>query len=258
MKMSSQVRDAILSYIFSLKVKDVANLQVAKTKGLMEQDEMLAKLYEGEISGYNQGLQEGNEPAKEVLNLVERNESELTRAQAKLVELQEDLASKDSDDVVLVGAWSIDDSWSLFNPWQEASFEIETTCDCDYDITTWTNGNCEFKGISKDRRKCSGKVEGKFMRGLYASVTLETPKKSKFAQDIEALKREIRGLEESCESKQELADNVKSMYKQFAKEIDLLENFIKEKRKKIQECCIATLPLEIARQRFEEFRAKRD
>ena len=43
----------------------------------------------------------------------------------------------------------------------------------------------------KTRHKVSGKVTGRFMRGIYASVTAYTQKRIKYADEIQKLRKEI-------------------------------------------------------------------
>ena len=253
---SMKARDAIMSYIFSLKVnsKDVSNLQVAKTKALMDEDEKLANKYEGEITGYNKRLQQTNEKSRVVLEEIQKEEHELTVAETKLVKLQETLDSKDSDETVSVGSWSVDDSWKLFR-WHSMTFHIDAECDYT-NVRKWTNGHCTFSEIKKDRRSCSGRCEGDFMRGLYASVTLETPKRLKFAIDVHGLRESVKWQKEECDLRKKIALDKKKTHEMFKKEIALLENFIAENRVKIKECATATLSLEKAHARFEELYAK--
>ena len=124
LEVSKQIRDAILSYIFSLKVKDVSKLQVAKTKALMDEDEKLAKEYEGEI--------------RAVLEEIQKEEQELTAAESELVKLEETLRGKDSDDSVEIGSWSVDDSWRLFRR-QSRHFSIDVSCEYT-EVVKWSNG----------------------------------------------------------------------------------------------------------------------
>lgn len=253
---SKSVREAILSYVFSLKEIDVQNLQVAKTKSLIEDDEKLIKEYEGQITGYNMRLQQANEHAKEALDRTQKKEKDITKIDSELVQLKDSLNEKDSDDLVSVGAWSCDDSWKFFQ-WQSKRFNIVSEWDYS-NVSTWTNGNCEIKDLEQKKREVRGMIQGHFMRGLYANVTLETSKKVKHLVEIVKLKRDIELKEKEHRMAMEHAEQDRNMFQQFKEEIDLLHGFISDRRMKIKEHASTTLSLEQARLRLEKLTQQKD
>jgi len=252
MQNSKSVRDAILSYIFSLKAVNVQNLQVAKTKALVDDDEKCIKEYEGQITGYNARLQQANEQAKEALDKTQREEKGITDISSELIQLRENLREKDSDDTVVVGTWSVDDSWKFFQ-WQRKEFTVSSQYDFT-NVSQWTNGYCEIKDLEVKKYEVRGAVHGQFMRGLYASISLETLKRLKYEKEIISLKAVIEEKEKAHQQAMEHAAEHRKFFEQFKEEIDLLHKFISDKREKIKEHATTTLSLEQAHQRLEKLR----
>lgn len=251
MQESKNRRAAILSYIFSLKNEvNVQNLQVAKTKALMEDDERCIKEYEGQITGYNTRLQQVNYDAKEALEKTQQEEKSINNMDSELIQLEENLRDKDSDDTVVVGAWSVDDTWKFFQ-WQTKTFSVSS----EWDYTTvskWTNGNCEFENLVERRKEVRGVVRGYFMRGLYANISLETPKKVRFEKQISDLNAQIRSKQEARRLALKHAEERRVSFEQFKVEMDLLQQYIAEKRENIKLCACTTLSLEQARVRLNK------
>ena len=132
---SKNVRENILSYIFSLDEVNVQNLEVAKTRALKEEDERMKTSFEGKVTGYKQRLIEANRQSKDALNMTEKKEKEVTDKDSELSVLESRIRDKDSSDFVTVGSWSIDSSWKLLKAWQSQKFSITTTCDI-YNVKT--------------------------------------------------------------------------------------------------------------------------
>lgn len=189
---SLNARDAILSYIFSLNETSVTNLRVAKTKALLDEDEKTKTKCEGEIDGYSKRLEEANKGSKDALADVKKKEKEITDLETKKKEYQESLSDMDSDELITAYTWSVDDSWKFLR-WQKKDFDITSQWEVKH-VKTWTNGHSTFN-YQRDGNRVYGNMQGDFMRRLYASITLETTKKLKFAHEIDKTKLRIEGLE---------------------------------------------------------------
>ena len=69
------------------------------------------------------------------------------------------------------------------------------------------------------------------MRGLYASVMIETTKKIKYKREITAYTQKISDAEKEKKDYTEELDAIRSKHNDFSKEVDDLRAYIKEKRK---------------------------
>jgi len=99
----------------------------------------------------------------------------------------------------------------------------------------FTNGRCEFKDLAESEGRVTGKVEGNFMRGLYASVTLETEKRFKYADEIIRLNQAIDDAKEQKLTLSTKLEEIQATNKKFSKEMEDLRGYIAETRKLIQE-----------------------
>ena len=79
-----------------------------------------------------------------------------------------------------------------------------------------------------------GKVKGKFLRGLYANVILETEKYTKYATEIHQLKQELEIAKSNRESEENHLSAYREKEKKYEKDIATFEKFIHEKRVKIK------------------------
>lgn len=182
---SKAVRGAILSYALSRKEVNVEYLQVAKTVALKNEDYSCIQRFEGEITGYNKRLQEVK--AKGALEETQKNEKLIADIKSELDELEKELEDKDSRDLITIKTWSVDDkSWSFW--WKCREFDLQ----CDWkivDVDTWTNGQCHFENMNREKKRVRGVLNGDFNCRLYARLTLQTTKR--FESEIALLKTKV-------------------------------------------------------------------
>ena len=247
---SKGVRENILSYIYSLDEVNVQNLEVAKTKALMEEDEQVKMKFEGQVNGYKQRLVEANRQSKDALDKMQKKEKEVTNMYSELSVLENRVREKDSFDPVSVSSWSIDNSWKILQAWQSQKFSLHTTCGYN-NVRTWSSGGCKINKLEKTEWGVSGIVEGKLWRGLYANVTLEAPKKVRYKKEIAELRRAIELKKEQLALVKESAADNRKFYDKFKEEIDLLERVIEESRAEIRKLSSDTLPLAQAQIRLQ-------
>ena len=227
---SENVRLAIFSYIEeTLQPVNVSELRLAKPDAIKQREREEIKAIDGEIHGYNVRLQEVNEKAEEVLNQIELMEKEISEFDRKIFNINEELEDKDSCYKVTAAEWSLQKEWKIFNPRQEESFK----CVSPWPIvayTKWDNGRLKWKNVKESSNTITGVVVGKFWRGLYASLTIKTYKKHKYADSIRDLKSKKRELvEERGEIKKSL-DMCRQREQGYSDDIRLLQKYIDEKR----------------------------
>jgi len=248
LKTNKQNRDAILSYVFSLKKVNLNDLQVAKTKSIEDSDKKAIRLLEGEIVGYSERLKQANIQAKDALDMTLRKEKRITDLDAELTPLKESLQEKDMDTPIVAKTWSVR-KWSPFQTTREFELEIEWDI---VNVDRWTNGHCTWSNFVKERKKVSGMVESKFMHVLYACIKVETSKRLMFEKEIAELKSKIEVRESERRLIKERAEESRKQYEKFAQDIDLLEEYIAERREKVKELSKLRMPLEEAHVRLRQ------
>lgn len=246
-------RKAILSKVLSQRPFVSSDLKVAKTAYLKSQDQEKMKEYGGEITGYNKRLQQANKKAKEALQKIQQKEQEITEKEKELKRLKSELADKDSSELTEVGSWSVNEEWKLLQ-WFSRNFEKTSPCEIE-SVTKWTNGHCEWKDYEETKYTVKGKVEGEFMRGIYASLSLEATKRKKYESEISSLKQQTKQAEDHKGSLLHHLTEIKDRFKDYIDDIDLLEKFISERRQKIGWLASDYLTLEEAQERLKELQA---
>lgn len=231
---SEQDREAILSYIRErLSPVRVSDLKVMKTDALKHKDlEEISRL-DGEISGYKRRLVEIKTNAGHVLDEIESMENQISLANQAIQSRKAELAEKDKTEPVIAEVWSVEEKWKLFR-WQSKDFAPESRWPVS-GYSTWDNGHLKWKVLNVTRWGATGRVEGKFMRGLYANLTLMTRKCDKYADVIRELRTSIATSEAEVIQMKLRRDAVVREEKEHNEEVDLLMAYIAEKsgRKKV-------------------------
>lgn len=247
---SKQMRNVILSLIFSQRSVSTKDIQIAKTKSILDEDAKFIRQYQGEIEGYNARLKQVNKELEAVLTEVQEKRTIISSIDRKLDNYEKRLKEKDSDDLITARVWSIDSTWKWFRR-IKSNFEINSEWDIVH-VEQWDNGHCTWKNIVKEDKKVSGVARGHFMRRLYARVTLVTTKKLKYADDIKKikqsseLKREKQAkaekeLQEKCDASKDMEDTIKD-----------LTAFIKDREKLMSQYSNEVMTLEEAHEKMKQ------
>ena len=252
LRKSRSVRDAMLSYIFSLKEVHLKEFRVAKTRVLQSEDREEINAHREKINGK---LLKESENAKEALLELQSKGEAIATIKTNLSKQEESLRNKDSDDLVTAHVWSVDDEWKFFK-WQEKEFD-ETSKYEIHGVKRWTNGHCRWKEFIHEGNRVHGVVEGEFMYGLHASITLETKKRIKYAEDIENLKNNIKLLGIELHEAEVAKEECSKKYSKIDREKSTLEKCIQEKKELIECLSLDTMTLEQAKARLEKQRSTR-
>ena len=232
-------RVSILQYISSLRPVELETSKVAKTDYIKQKDDAVIGKFEGEISGYNKRLQETGEKYSAKIKEIERVEKKITDMRSQIKTLKEAMDEKNTPNLVVVNTWNFNKTWKFFKK-REKEFEIFVPFE-DVKVTKWDKGSCtweKFKSTLKEDGTgtiVSGILIGNFMRGLYATVTVETKKQDKYAVQILELKKKI---ESSEKNEKELENELRRTLlntEECRNEVELLRVYIDEKRKLIDE-----------------------
>lgn len=188
-KMDIKERDSILDYISSLTPMSTKRLRVAKTARVREDDDKAIAAIDGEIESYKNRLNELNELAIETFDKVTLKKKQAGDLNNKLKDLEDDRKEKDSSDTIVVNSRTFNTTWS-FSGWLSEDFDLSASCEVT-NVVKWSNGNCVWKDLEKYHNGIRGRLEGQFMRGLYAELRLETTKRIKYAEEVKSIRSEI-------------------------------------------------------------------
>lgn len=250
-EISLTVRTAIIDYIYqSLTPASITDRMVAKTDYIKQKDAEKIEKLNGEIKGYNERLKQANQKSKEALDETLKREKEINEIQKCIDDLTRKRDDLDKEDDVVAESWSIEERWKMFQ-WFTRAFNVESPHQMTR-YTKWTNGRCKFKEITETTKSVKGKVAGKFMRGVYASVTVYTEKRQKYAREISRLHNEISTAKKNLDAAKVKRDKFKEEHNDHIKQIKLLEDYIKEKNKETDKLSLDLMTIEEARSRLEE------
>ena len=219
-EISMETRRAILDYIAKLHPIPTADVVVAKTEHLKQIDDKECDTIHGEIVGYNKRLKQANDRAAETFAKIEEEQVKKSEKVAELVNLRVKLRLNDSDDLVTAGHWGINREWKLLT-WLCRNVNIDSPWKI-VDVQKWTNGKCQWTEEEVTEKTYQGKLQGMFMRGLYASVTLKTTKRDKYAPIIAKLyetvseqQKQLDGIEKNlkkiCMEHSEFLDEISDL-----------------------------------------------
>ena len=248
--MSMNTRDAFLQYIAQLDPYPEALLLVAKTRDMKAKDTEKVSLYQGEITGYNDRLKEANEGAKECLNLWEETEKLRMESEKKSNVLSSRVALVNRDDLVVAESWNLEEKWKFLQ-----------TLEREYNLTSrwkvrsvkqWTNGKCTWHHEEQTDYHIKGRIKGKFMRGLYASLTLETTMKDKYEDDIRQCQDDLTAAKNASDSLTNELSRIEAKYETYFEDLKLLQRFIADRKVNIDELSCEYITLEEAKQRLHD------
>lgn len=247
-KESMQFREAILNYIANLPIILADNLLVAKTAHIKQMDDRESVTINGMISGYNKRLQELNENAKSILDRIEVKESRKLVLDAELFRLEPHLKRKDSSELVVVEHLNISRPWKWFQWLKE---DVDLTSEWNIaNVIIWTNGRCKWKAVERTEKRYRARVEGRFMRGIYTTVTLQTTKRDKFADDVATLSAEITEKQRRRDAIESSLSVLRNDHTDFTVEIAELSRYIAERREQLRKICKEYMTLEEAHKRL--------
>ena len=250
---SEDVRNSIFEYIMQLQPIALANLKVAKTERLLQMDKERIKKYEGEIDGYKERLIELNQHSKITLDTIQKIESNVAQCCAKIDAIERELEEKDTPDLVTAVSWSVDTRWKFLTT-QKQGCELKSKWKI-VKVRQWTNGKCDWGEVQVTDHTFKGKVKGKFSRGLYANVILETEKHTKYATEIHQLKQELEIAKSNLESEENHLSAYREKEKKYEEDIATFEKFIQEKRVKIKMLEATRVTIPEARKRLDSITA---
>uniref|UniRef100_A0A1X7UKH9 AIG1-type G domain-containing protein n=1 Tax=Amphimedon queenslandica TaxID=400682 RepID=A0A1X7UKH9_AMPQE len=255
METSINERNAILQYILQLPPIEVKNQMVAKTDYIKQKDAEKYEKLQGEIIGYSEGLKEVHTESKMALDQTRKKEMEITEIESKINDFERKLHDKDTADAVVAVHHSINEGWKLFER-TKRDFSINSPHEISK-YTTWSNGKCEFKEIVQTSHTVTGRVEGNFLRGIYASVTAYVEKRIKYAEEIKDLRKELRAENTNLTRCNSEWEDFRKLHKEKLAEIELLEKYIAERRVAAKRCCSDLMTMEDAVARLEELQKTR-
>lgn len=250
---SLKTRDAILSFIKGTMTPiEIRDLKVAKTAAVKQRDTEEICGLDGEIHGYNVRLQQMNAKAESALSEYELKQKEKSEVDREIVRLESILKDKDSEVAVVAAEWSLEKEWK-FLQWQKEKFDFDSEWEV-VQHTTWDNGHLRWKNVRVSKFHATGTVEGQFMRGLYANVTLKTEKRKKYAKQIADLNAKLKTVRTQSEKFNSYLENYQRQRQEFNDEIQLLKVYINDKNKRKEAISSDYLSVEEAYGRLQSFK----
>ena len=250
---SLRCRSSIVDYIQqTFQPIQIKELYVAKTRALKEHDDKEIKHLDGEIHGYNNRLKEVNRKAESILDEIEQAQKQATELRREIQNIEAELHEKDSGQTVIVKTWNLESSWKWFQ-WQTKSFDITAGYPI-VDYTRWDNGHLKWNqfGWNRDPGRAYGKVEGKWFRGLYATVTLLTEKRIKYKCDVDLWKNKLAEKNAAYTRVTVTIDKDRIAQEEHRQEIELLNDYIEKHNKRKDEISADHISIEEAYKRRDE------
>ena len=247
-EISMETRKAILDYIAKLRPIPTADVVVAKTEHLKQIDDKECGKIHGEIAGYNKRLKQANDQAAETFSKIEKEEVKKSELVAELSNLRAELQLKDSGDLVIAEHWSLSREWKLFR-WLSENVDITSQWKI-ANVKKWTNGKCEWSNEEVTEKHFKGKLQGNFMRGLYASLSLESTKRDKYATEIAILQEGVSDKQKRLEDIEKALSEIRKEHDEFLDEISDLNQHLNECLKQIRALSTNYLSLKEAKDRL--------
>ena len=247
-EISMETRKAILDYIAKLRPVPTAEVVVAKTEHLKQIDDKECGKIHGEIAGYNKRLKQANDRAAETFSKIENEEVKKSELVAELSNLRAELQLKDSGDLVIAEHWSLSREWKLFR-WLSENVDITSQWKI-ANVKKWTNSKCEWSNEEVTEKHFKGKLQGNFMRGLFASLSLESTKRDKYATEIAILQERVSDKQKRLEDIEKALSEIRKEHDEFLDEISDLNQHLNECLKQIRALSTNYLSLKEAKDRL--------
>ena len=158
----------------------------------------------------------------------------------------------DTSSLVIAVNWSLSKEWKAFQTLTE-SFDLHSQWDVQ-NVTKWTNGKCEWAEYTESNNIVKGKLVGKFGRGIYASLKLETLKKLKYTQQISELRIKIDARKIVKERLLRERDAIGEEHKEHNEQLEVLGKYIDDKRVEIKDLSQRFMTLDEARERLKKMK----
>ena len=185
-----EVRLSILDYI-GREMKDVdlrvETLLVAKTPAVKDMDRKTVDRSKGKIKGYKEMVNEKSSKKGAILEEYQQEKTEKDNVSQEAENLETKLKELDSDMLVTGEVKNFEEKWKILRCITE-EFSVPSKWPI-ADYSKWDNDkDLKWTELKQEKYSVSGKVRGKFMRGLHAKVTLYIRKRDRYAENIQTIR----------------------------------------------------------------------
>jgi len=247
-------RQFILEKLILCEKLKLENMFFVKTKEIKEDDLNKINKNMGEINGYNKRLIEEEDTKKNLIDKVQAGLKEINDVKMDIEKMDRSIKEHDNDELITVDVWNAKETWEWFE-WLERDFDLKYEILIDK-FDKITNGKSNFKIEQENIHQIKGKLIGKFMRGLYASIEVKTKKSTKYASKIISDKKEKEILTMKLKIYQDKYDNLVKNQQDNIKLIQDLERFNLKLNEENKILFQDKMTLEEARQRLNEYMEK--
>ena len=220
------VRDAILTYISTLKPTSTRDVLVAKTKTLKEHDDKSISYLDGEIKAKLSEIQKQNQTIADDLEEINKVNKKQAELESEIKNLNDELKIHDTEELVVVSTLHVTKEWQALQ-WLKENHALSSPCEYTR-VVPWTNGHSQWRDIKRLHGGVTALLEGDFMRGLYAELRLETPKRLKYADKIKTIHDKINSAEKDLSAVRAKVENAE---KAHGDDRNKLREFLNDVRK---------------------------
>ena len=256
MKLTMEARGAILGYVGTLDGVHTSRLLVAKTPALELIDRERVKQLDGQITGYNEKIKQIKTEAGTVLDTIEATSKNCTRLKAERHNVEEELKTKDTDELLPVKQWTLEEKWKFVTT-QSRHYDVSSPCQIK-EVRYYDNGHLTWEEKKREDTWVSGVVTGEVMRGLYGSITLFAESRVKNADRIQVLKKRISDIEDTLKDADRTTDVLRKQNERYAADIASLEDYIRKFEVEKEQCFMERLDLDMAYMRLSELQKAKD
>ena len=256
---SIHTREAILSYIKEqLPSVTVQNLKVHKTPSMRIRDESSCRMFEDLLKDKSSAVVNSETADDSLAQHITEQERLITKTESEVSSIQQQLEQKNKKDLLTINTYNFEEGWK-FMKWVDKQVEVCSDIEI-ANVKTWTNGKCEWVSYKVSSEKMGeevkhcfhGRVQGYFMRGVYASVTLLTEKRIKYAQEIADLKEKEGILVKQLKEQKHKLDAVYKSRMENKTKIDSLQVIIEETRRIIERTRCPWMTVADAKKRLDD------
>lgn len=245
-----QTREDVVHYVFTFQSVSTKDLKVAKTDSIMAEDRIAVATLEGEVTAYEERLEQSYMDAHSAHTNVERHAKRIDTLKVEVSDIRVELGTMDTEDLIESKEWITNVKWRLFKRISH-SYKLESDWPIQ-DISYWTNGKCRWTSREVVSQFCiQGTARSKCSRGLYAKVSVKVYKRDKYGEDIEALRNDIASKEELLSSAKQEHDTSKQKHREISAEIESLVRNIETKNAEIRRLSSEYLTMEECLERFQ-------
>jgi len=224
-----------LASIASEREISTKNLTFTKTAKMKRIDRMVQARNQALSEGHGEGLSDKNVKLRKILQKITSLSRTVDEQKNEIDSLQKELDEKNSKVPEFMKTKNVSHTWTLWPTRQEHEIEIHTGDPImevekvifNEPASYWVPSSESKYGEEAMSKEYRIRIESKIWRGCYASISLYTYKKYKFAEQIPFIKDKLNTMNLGYWKNQKELNEYKVDHNEFKKTISELENEIR-------------------------------